>query len=214
MNLPPLQWKDRYACLKERTAACGFDRHYVYHTAWAARMVAEKKPKFHVDISSNLYFCSLVSAFVPVRYYEFRPPDLVLDNCAMHAADLCKLPFDTDSVESLSCMHVVEHIGLGRYGDPLDPKGDKKAIEELKRITAKGGMLLFVVPVGAPRVMFNAHRIYAYGQIIEYFAPLLCSRYAFIPDDPSDGPIAMDPPDHLRNAQKEGCGCFFFTKDT
>jgi SAM-dependent methyltransferase len=212
MNLPPIRWKDRLLCLKERTSSCGFDRHYVYHTAWAARRVAERKPEYHIDISSSLYFCSLVSAFVPVRYYEFRPPELSLDNLTTHQADLFNLPFADDSIESLSCMHVVEHIGLGRYGDSLDPKGDRKAIEELKRIIAKDGMLLFVVPIGASRIRFNADRSYTYQQITDYFAPLPCLHYAFIPDDSSAGPMAIDPPENLRNNGKQGCGCFLFTK--
>jgi hypothetical protein len=37
-------------------------------------------------------------------------------------------------------MHVVEHIGLGRYGEPMDEQGDLKAIEELKRVLAPGGI--------------------------------------------------------------------------
>ena len=58
-------------------------------------------------------------------------------------------------------MHVVEHIGLGRYGDPVDYDGDLKAIAELQRVLAPGGNLFFVVPVGQPRIMFNAHRVYS-----------------------------------------------------
>jgi hypothetical protein len=59
-------------------------------------------------------------------------------------------------------MHVIEHIGLGRYGEALDPDGDLKAIRELVRVLAAGGNLLVVVPVGRPRIQFNAHRIYDY----------------------------------------------------
>jgi len=47
-------------------------------------------------------------------------------------------------------MNVVEHVGLGRYGEPLDPEGDIKAMRELRRVLAPGGSLLFVVPVGRP----------------------------------------------------------------
>ncbi len=51
-----------------------------------------------------------------------------------NTANILDLPFKGNSVESLSCMHVVEHIGLGRYGDPMDPEGDIEAIKELKRV--------------------------------------------------------------------------------
>ena len=52
-------------------------------------------------------------------------------------------------------MHVIEHIGLGRYGDEMDPDGDLKAIDELKRVLSRKGDLLFVVPVGKPKIMYN-----------------------------------------------------------
>jgi ubiquinone/menaquinone biosynthesis C-methylase UbiE len=124
----------------------------------------------HIDISSALYFCAIVSAFVPIKFYDYRPANLQLSNLSTDSADLTCLPFNDASIESISCMHVVEHIGLGRYGDLLDPNGDLKAISELKRVLSTNGNLLFVVPVGGtPRIMFNAHRIYSYGQVISYF---------------------------------------------
>src|ERR1035437_9128085 len=61
---------------------------------------------------------------------------------------------------SVSCLHVAEHIGLGRYGDPIDPLGTNKALLELQRVLAPGGVLLFSMPVGRERVEFNAQRIW------------------------------------------------------
>ena len=78
--------------------------------------------------------------------------------------DICALPFADGSIQSLSCMHVVEHVGLGRYGDPLDPMEIEWQCSELQRVLAPGGDLLFVVPVGKPRIMYNAHRIYSYDR--------------------------------------------------
>ena len=164
-----MRWSDRYPCLKHRTLTTPFDRHYVYHTAWAARILARTRPAEHIDIASSIYFAALVSAFIPVRFFDYRPPDLQLHGLKMGRVDLHQLPFPDSSILSLSCMHVVEHVGLGRYGDPLDPEGDLKAISELKRVTAVGGDLLFVVPVGQGKLMFNAHRIYGYDQILGCF---------------------------------------------
>ncbi len=118
-----LRWNDRYPCFEDRTKATDFDRHYVYHTAWAARILAKTRPQEDVDISSYIYFSALVSAFIPMRFYDYRPAALALSNLEVGRADLLCLSFPNDSISSLSCMHVVEHIGLGRYGDPLDPDG-------------------------------------------------------------------------------------------
>jgi hypothetical protein len=208
-----LKWSDRYPCLDDKTKSTGFDRHYVFHPAWAARILVETKPEFHVDISSTLYFCGLLSAFIPVRFYDYRPAELNLSGLSSEAADLLGLPFADQSLTSLSCMHVVEHVGLGRYGDPFDPDGDLKAIAELKRVLAVGGDLLFVVPVGSPRIMFNAHRIYAYQQILEYFAGLILKEFALIPDDPTAGGLIRNATKEMADAQMYGCGCFWFKRE-
>jgi SAM-dependent methyltransferase len=207
------QFKDIYPCLAEKTSATEFDRHYVYHPAWAARILSQTKPEFHVDISSTLYFCSIVSAFIPIKFYDYRPADLNLEKLQTHSADLLNLPFDNGSVNSLSCMHVVEHIGLGRYGDPLDPDGDLKAISELIRVLAPDGNLLFVVPVGKKsRIMFNAHRIYSYEQILSYFSVLKLMEFALIPDDPNAGGLIYNASSDMVDACTYGCGCFWFKK--
>jgi len=207
-----LNWEDRYPCLNDKTATTAFDRHYIYHTAWAARVLAKINPPFHVDISSSLYFIAIASAIVPIRFYDYRPADISLNNLSTEAADLLALPFKDGTIESLSCMHVAEHIGLGRYGDPLDPDGDLKAISELKRVLAPGGYLLFVVPIGKPRIMFNAHRIYSYNQIMEYFSGLELVEFALIPDNPAVGGLIYDPPIEMANVQNYGCGCFWFRR--
>src|SRR6187399_2658509 len=112
--------KDIYPCLKDKIVRTPFDHHYTYHPAWAARILASTRPEYHVDISSILYFGSMVSAFIPVRFYDYRPAQLQLSNYSAGFADLKKLDFESNSIPSISCMHTIEHIGLGRYGDELD----------------------------------------------------------------------------------------------
>lgn len=155
----PVNFADTNPQLSDRATVTPIDRHYTYHPAWAARVLAKTRPNKHVDISSIVNFSAVVSAFIPVDFYDFRPAPLELDGLYTGAADLTRLSFVSDSVELLSCMHVIEHVGLGRYGDPLDPDGDLKAIRELIRVLAPGGNLLVATPVGRPRVAFNAHRI-------------------------------------------------------
>jgi len=207
-----LQWRDRHPCLGDGTSDTGFDAHYIYHPAWAARILARTKPECHVDVSSSLHFCTLVSAFVPVRFFDYRPADIRLANLETGRVDICALPFADGSVPSLSCMHVVEHIGLGRYGDPLDPEGDLRAISELKRVLAHGGDLLLVVPVGKPRIMFNAHRIYSYEQIVGYFHGLELLDFSLVPDDAVKGGLIGNASPEMADGQTYGCGCFWFRK--
>ena len=207
-----MRWRDRYPCLNDKTPSTVFDRHYVYHVAWAARVLARNNPELHIDISSSLYFSTTVSAFIPVKFYDYRPAKLELPNFSSEHANVTGLPFGDQSIQSLSCMHVVEHIGLGRYGDALDPDGDLKAIHELKRVLQKNGSLLFVVPVGKPRIQFNAHRIYSYEQISTYFRDLVLEEFALIPDRHGDGGLIVGATQAMADAQTYGCGCFWFRK--
>ena len=207
--------KDVFPCIKDKTVTTGFDRHYVYHTAWAARVVKEISPVRHVDISSMLYFCGIISAFVPVDFYDYRPANLSLTNLDSKKGDLHHLPFEDKSVPSISCMHTIEHIGLGRYGDPIDAEGDIKALNELKRVTASGGNLILVFPMGRPRIEFNAHRIYSYEQIMSYVADseFKLHEFAFIPELESEGPMIRHADPRLVEKADYACGCFWFKKN-
>jgi len=201
--------KDIYPCLGDKLPKTPFDHHYTYHPAWAARILAKTKPAYHVDFSSIISFGSIVSAFIPVRFYDYRPAELHLSNWHSGFADLKKLDFESNSEPSVSCMHTIEHIGLGRYGDDLDPQGDLKAIAELKRIVRPGGNLLFVTPVGRARIEFNAHRIYSFDQIVKYFSPLQLIEFSLVPD--AGGFIENADPELVKQ-QEYGCGCFWFKK--
>ena len=207
-----MKWEDRHPCLHDRTTTTTFDRHYVFHTAWAARVLAHSRPHKHVDIGSSLYFAGIVSAFVPTEFYDFRPAALDLTNLQSRHADLMRLPFGDGVVESLSCMHVVEHVGLGRYGDPIDPDGDLKAMRELQRVVAPGGSLLFVAPVGKPRIQFNAHRIYSYEQVREAFPELEVVQFSLIPDLECEGGLLQDASPDLVQHQRYACGCFWLRR--
>lgn len=203
----PLKWDERLPCLGDQAGTIPFEPHYLYHPAWALRVLARTRPARHVDVSSTLPFVAMASAIVPVDYYEYRPPHLELDNVRVFHGDLLALPMDDASVGSLSCMHTIEHVGLGRYGDPIDPLGDLKAAAELKRVLAPGGSLLVVVPVGRPRVRFNANRIYGYDDVLALFEGLRLEEYLLVADDAR---LSYGASPQQTDVQEEGCGCFWF----
>lgn len=207
-------FSDIFPCIGDKTITTGFDRHYVYHTSWAARVVKEINPEFHIDISSSLYFSGIVSTFVPVHFYDYRPANLALSNLKSEKGDLLNLPFEDQSVSSVSCMHTIEHIGLGRYGDTIDAEGDLKAIAELKRVVARNGNLLIVVPVGKPKIEFNAHRIYSYEQITQVICDenFSLKEFAFIPESESGGPMVRNADPKLVQEANYACGCFWFKR--
>jgi SAM-dependent methyltransferase len=198
--------------MEDATSTTSFDTHYLYHCSWAARELAKRLPNAHVDFSSSLWFVGIGSAICPIEHYDYRPPNLVLPNLNVGSCDLTQLPFADRTLHSVSCMHVVEHIGLGRYGDRIDAAGDRRAMSELAPVLAPGGVLLFVVPVGQPRVIFNAHRIYSYDDIVEAFPDLQVESFSLITDKRNGGKFIADADPALVPAQKYGCGCWIFRR--
>lgn len=201
--------------LRDATSSKSYDRHYVLHTAWAARVLSESRPTRHVDVASSLQFVTTVSAFVPTLALDIRPAELCLSGLQYRRGSLTALPFESESLESVSCMHVLEHVGLGRYGDPLDYDGDLKELAELARVVAPGGQLLIVVPVcGEPRIEFNAHRIYGFRQFMSMASSsgLELVEFALIPDDGSEQTLIRHASPHLADLQRYGCGCFLLRR--
>ena len=206
-----LLWKLRRPCLYDATSFTGFDRHYVYHTAWAARKLEQIKPKVHFDFGSSIFFSSIVSAHIPIRFFDYRPAKIHLSGLTCEHANLNQLEFGDASVESISCMHVIEHIGLGRYGDEINPLSDYDAAKQLQRVLAPGGSLLVVVPVGKPKIEFNAHRIYSYKQVLSMFDGLKLIEFALIQELGNEGLLTKDA-DKDVPYENYGCGCFWFKK--
>jgi hypothetical protein len=212
----PVRWDERCPQYADRTSSVPFEPHYLYHPAWAARCLARIAPERHVDISSSLQFVAMASAFVPVDYYEFRPTPLRgLPGLTSHQADLMALPFADGSIPSLSCLHVIEHLGLGRYGDPIDPQADKRAFAELRRVLAPGGDLLLAAPTGPPRVRFNAHRVYSVELLLAELEGLELVEFALVLEDGSGliyGDEALAAVPQQTESINAGTGCLWLRR--
>jgi hypothetical protein len=134
----PIHWADAYPQVHDHTSTSPFDAHYFYVSGWAMRRIVAQHSVRHIDIGSQTVFASLLGAVMPVTVVDYRPLRANLSNLACLRADILHLPLGNSSVESLSRLHVAEHIGLGRYGDPLNPHDTHQATRELARsITQK-----------------------------------------------------------------------------
>lgn len=196
---------DAYPCLTDRSGTTPFDPHYFYQGAWLARALATDRPTQHVDVGSSVLMLSTISAAVPTVFVDYRPLPVTLSGLHCLAGDVCRLPFADGSVPSLSCLHVIEHVGLGRYGDALDPDGPGKAARELARVLAPGGRLYLSVPVGRERVCFNAHRVFAPQTILAKLDGLALERFSLVDDD---GRFTEDATTDSARGLDYGCGMF------
>jgi len=200
---------DLYPCLGEKSTTSSFDKHYFYLNIWAAQRIIDNKPFLHVDVGSKVDFVGFMTCLTKVISIDIRPLEANLDNFKSEKGSILSMPFDDCTVDSLSCLHVAEHIGLGRYGDPLNPNGTELAAKELSRVLAVGGNLFFAVPVGKPKLCFNAHRIHSPNQIIQYFNNLELVEFSGVDDE---GKYRRNIPiSELENCNY-GCGFFWFRK--
>lgn len=204
-----LRWGDARPCLGDAVKKTPFDPHYFHQGAWLARCLADIRPNRHVDVGSSILTMGVLSGHVPTVFVDIRPPEIDLPNLVRVSGDITRLPFADNTVQSLSCLHVIEHIGLGRYGDPLDPAGSERAAKELCRILAVGGSLFLSTPVGHERICFNAHRVFSPETIRRFLEPLELTRFAFVNDAGVLTKTAM--PEDAYDLDY-GCGLFEFRK--
>ncbi len=186
-----------------------FDPHYFYQGAWLARRMGPAKAAPHVDVGSSVLTLSVLSAQQAITFVDYRPLKATLPGLNSIAGNILNLPFTDDSVESLSCLHVIEHIGLGRYGDPIDPQGSLKAALELQRIVSPGGRLFLSLPIGRERVCFNAHRVHAPATVLAMFSRMKLVEFSYVDDA---GHYHEAQPIEVAGSLEYGCGMFHFEK--
>jgi SAM-dependent methyltransferase len=200
-----LRLRDALPMLYDDTRRTVFDAHYFYQGVWAFGHIERVRPQLHVDVGSMLLYMGFVSVTTPVIFLDIRPALVRLPGFFPVGASLLRLPFADGSVGSISCLHVVEHIGLGRYGDPLDAEGTARALDELARVLSPGGDLYLSLPIGAPRVCFNAHRIHEPGWVTARLSGFELAGFAGV-DDRARFHAPADPADFARS--RYGCGMY------
>lgn len=205
----PVKSIDLFPVLDEKVSFTPFDAHYFFQQIWVFKNVLKSQPKSHVDVASTYELSGYLSTIVPTTFIDLRPIDSQLDNLTIKRGDILNLPYDDNELKSMSCLHVVEHIGLGRYGDPIDPDGTEKACKELARVLAKGGMLYFSTPIGKNRVCFNAHHIHSPSELLTYFKDLKLIEFSVVDDT---GVFKINTDYRRYNSADYACGMFVFTK--
>ena len=133
-----------------------------FECAFAAYHLAKRKPATILDVGSYRRFVLGLLAHFQVTTVDVRSREAVLDNEIAVNCDAKNLNFPNNAFDSVVSLCVLEHFGLGRYGDEFDLNGDRKAFAEMIRVLRPGGALIFTTTItrALPRIAFNAHRIY------------------------------------------------------
>lgn len=147
--------------LGDKTSKTEIEPIYFLQDTWFAEKVFRENPQKHVDIGSNVKTVAIISKIIPTTFVDIRPPNIKVEGLKFIKGNVLNLPFADKSLESVSSICVLEHIGLGRYGDSIDPFGSEKSISEIKRVVKSQGNLFLTVPVDSEnKAFFNAHRAF------------------------------------------------------
>ena len=191
--------------------------HYFHQDLLVARRIFENNPEIHVDIGSRIDgFVAHVASFREIEVLDIRPLGHHIQNIRFKQADLMSLPDGMkEYCDSLSCLHAIEHFGLGRYGDPIDFEGHVKGLANLYTILKHGGNLYLSCPIGPQRIEFNSQRVFSLNYLLSLFKQgFLLKNFSYV-DDRGDLHVDVSMTPELIDSDcrcNYGCGIFELQK--
>jgi hypothetical protein len=140
------------------------NNEYFWQDLLVSQMIYEKHPSRHIDIGSRIDgFVAHVASFRKIEVFDVRPIYTIIPNVDFRQSDFMDPNFSNNNFgkcDSLSCLHTIEHFGLGRYGDPIKKDGYLIGLKNMTTLINKGGYFYFSTPIGKERVEFNANRVF------------------------------------------------------
>jgi Caenorhabditis protein of unknown function, DUF268. len=182
------QIKDNYPIITDKfSSSWNSSGVYFHQDIYVAREIHKNNPKKHIDIGSRIDgFVAHLAVFREIEVFDIRPLNSNIKNVIFKQANLMSLNENLiDYCDSISSLHTIEHFGLGRYGDPINPNGHIQGFENILKIVRAGGRIYFSVPMGEPnRIEFNAHRVFSLRYLIDWLTKdCNIEKFTFIDDN-------------------------------
>ena len=207
-----------YPCFSDRFETSGsIPMHYFYQDLYVARRLYENNPHKHVDIGSRIDgFVAHVAVFREIEVIDIRDIKNTIPNVQFIRADLMSEDFGfAGYCDSISCLHTIEHFGLGRYGDPVNKDGHITGLKNISRMLKQGGRLYLSTVIGPQRIEFDAHRVFSVRYLIDHLEKTYrIENFSYIDDDNNFYPSAELTNDNVENNFhcNYGCGIFELIK--
>lgn len=208
-----------YPCLDDRYSESGSARgHYFHQDLLVARRLYECKPMRHVDIGSRVDgFVAHVASFRKIEVIDIRNMTTKIPNISFIQCDVMgNLPEALISCcDSISCLHALEHFGLGRYGDPVRYDGHLIGFQNLHKMLRSGGKMFLSVPIGPQRVEYDAHRVFSVRYLLDFVSEQFrVDAFSYVNDagDLSENVSLLDKDIETNFGCSYGCGIFELSK--
>lgn len=193
---PPPRWRESLPALTDASDSAGTMGEYFLADLWAARQIQRQHPERHLDVGSRIDgLVAHLLTFTTVDVVDIRPLVSTIEGLRFVQADASVL--DGIRATSVSSFHALEHFGLGRYGDPLDPLGHVKGLTALGGAVERGGHLYVGYPVGRERVVFNAHRVIDPRLAIRTLTDFELVEFAIV----ADGTVSAADPEEVASRE-------------
>jgi len=206
-------------CLEDRDAEGGTAKgHYFHQDLLVAKRIFVNAPRLHADIGSRIDgFVAHVASFREIEVFDVRPLPANIANIQFRCVDLMGSIGKQfiNYCDSISCLHALEHFGLGRYGDRVKFDGYLDGLDNIHRMLQANGTCYLSVPIGPQRIEFNAHRVFALEYLLELFRNRFrVDRFSYVDDQ---GHLHEDVLLHNAEVTKNfdctyGCGIFEMKK--
>lgn len=185
--------------------------HYFHQDLLVATFIHAAAPRRHIDVGSRIDgFVAHVAAFRTIEVMDIRPLAVDHERIAYLQQDLMVAEDIGPITDSLSCLHALEHFGLGRYGDPIDPEGHRKGFDNLCRMLEPGGTLYLGAPIGRRATHFNAHRVFDPADPVTWGEGVLeLVRFDYVDDE---GELHRRQAVEATPPLEYGCGVYTFRK--
>lgn len=207
-----------YPCLMDRHEESGTALgHYFHQDLLIAQRIFQNNPVNHVDIGSRIDgFVSHIASFRKIEVFDIRPMGTSVRNIDFKRVDFLKTPYHLENYcDSISCLHALEHFGLGRYGDAINFLGHLAGLDNIRHMLQAKGKCYISVPIGKQRIEFNAHRVFSVSYLLDLFKDsFYIDRFSYVNDqgqlienaELTEGSISTNFGCHY------GCGIFELTK--
>jgi Caenorhabditis protein of unknown function, DUF268 len=210
--------KKLHPCLDDRFDTAGsIPLHYFHQDLHIANKIFINNPQKHIDIGSRVDgFVAHVASFREIEVFDIRKLNDKIKNVKFVQADLMNDNFIFEEyTDSVSCLHAIEHFGLGRYGDKVNINGHAKGLDNIYKLLKKNGKFYFSTPIGPQRIEFDAHRVFSLRYLLEIFeGKYLINTFSYINDKNILFENVELSPENIENNFNciYGCGIFEMTK--
>lgn len=201
--------------ITDKYEKAGTMHNYFWQDLWAAKKIYKNGTKYHFDIGSRIdgFIAHLLSMDIDVTVIDIREFPGEVENLHTIVDDATSLKnIKNESIKSMSALCSLEHFGLGRYGDKIDPEACFNCFQEIQKRIASGGNLYISLPVGKERVEFNAHRVFYPSTVVECFHEMKLMEFSCTYEGKIEYDVAIHKYDNDPHDGEYRYGLFHFRK--